>query len=162
MSSIRILIILIFTIVAGCRVPSIDHALKKYNLESVPYIKVSTILTEQPYLIIDAREKEEYMVSHIPGALWVGYKTFQMESLNERFPKDTSIVVYCSVGVRSEDIGEQLMEQGFTDVHNLYGGIFEWKNLGGPVVDSLEKDTENVHAYSKYWSHLLTEANKVY
>lgn len=135
---------------------------KKYNQESVPYIEVSKIVAKKPFLIIDTREKEEYMVSHIPGALWVGYETFKIESLEERFPKDTSIVVYCSVGVRSEDIGEQLTEHGFTDVYNLYGGIFEWKNLGRSVVDSLENDTENVHAYSKFWGHLLTDANKVY
>lgn len=162
MYSTRILVILIFVTVTNCRVPTIDHALNKYNQGSVPYIEVSTILAEPSYLIVDTREKEEYLVSHIPGALWVGYETFKMESLEDRYPKDTSIVVYCSVGVRSEDIGELLIEKGFTDVQNLYGGIFEWKNRGAIVVDSLEEPTENVHAYSKFWGHLLTEANKVY
>ena len=162
MSSSRILIILIFALVMGCRQPSIDQALKTYNRGSVPYIEASSFLAEQPCLIFDTREKEEYMVSHIPGALWVGYSTFEMDSLKRHYPKDTTIVVYCSVGIRSENIGEELIEHGFTDVHNLYGGIFEWKNLGRPVVDSLGNDTENVHAYSKYWGHLLTQANKVY
>jgi rhodanese-related sulfurtransferase len=111
---------------------------------------------------MDAREEEEYKVSHIPGAHWVGYSTFEIDSLEQRVPKDTSIVIYCSVGIRSEDIGERLLERGFTDVHNLYGGIFEWKNSGGLVVDSVGNQTENVHAYSKYWDHLLTQANKVY
>jgi len=162
MSAIRVLTILILTIATACREPSIDSALKKYNRESVPYIKVSEIIPEQQNFIMDAREEEEYKVSHIPGAHWVGYSTFEIDSLEQRVPKDTSIVIYCSVGIRSEDIGERLLERGFTDVHNLYGGIFEWKNSGGLVVDSVGNQTENVHAYSKYWDHLLTQANKVY
>ena len=41
------------------------------------------------------------------------------------------IIVYCSIGVRSEDIGEKLKELGYTKILNLYGGIFDWKNKGG-------------------------------
>ncbi len=162
MSAIRVLIFLILTIATGCRQTSIESALKKFNRETVPYIKVSEIIPKQKSFIMDAREEEEFKVSHIPGAHWVGYSTFEIESLEQLLPKDTSIVIYCSVGVRSEDIGERLLDRGFTDVRNLYGGIFEWKNRGGLVVDSLGNNTENVHAYSKYWGHLLTKANKVY
>ena len=76
--------------------------------------------------------------------------------------QEKRIVVYCAVGVRSEDIGEILLASGYSEVKNLYGGIFEWKNQGRIVIDSLKKETENVHAYSKYWGRLLTRANKVY
>ncbi len=162
MSYIKALIILVLTLSTSCREASIDSALKKYNKESVPYIKVSQISPEVEYLFMDAREEEEFEVSRIPGAFWVGGSTFKIDSLNQHLSKDTRIVVYCSVGVRSEDLGEELLERGFTDVHNLYGGIFEWKNSGGAVVDSSGNFTENVHAYSKYWGHLLTEAKKVY
>ena len=137
--------------------------LKRYNEGTVPYIKAEELVKHENYIILDTREKEEYDVSRIPGAVWAGYKKFNLYQLKSQLTEqDTSIVVYCSVGVRSEDIGEDLIEAGYSDVRNLYGGIFEWKNKGFKVVDSSGQSTENVHAYSKYWGKLLTEANKVY
>ncbi len=147
----------------GCANRNIDKALNTFNNNSVPYISVKELSGMRSAVVLDTREKLEYEVSHIPGASWVGHRSFALERLESLVPnKDTSIVVYCSIGVRSEDIGEVLMENGYTDVQNLYGGIFQWKNLGFEVVDPEGNVTENVHAYSKYWGKLLTEANKVY
>jgi 3-mercaptopyruvate sulfurtransferase SseA len=72
------------------------------------------------------------------------------------------IVVYCSLGVRSEDIAEQLKKEGYTNVYNLFGGIFEWKNSNHKVYDNKEEPTENVHAFSKKWSKWLLKGNKIY
>jgi len=71
-------------------------------------------------------------------------------------------VVYCSIGVRSEDIGEKLMDAGYNNVTNLYGGIFEWKNKGNQVYDTLGNETERVHAFNKHWGKLLSKGEKVY
>ncbi|MEL6718853.1 MAG: rhodanese-like domain-containing protein, partial [Bacteroidota bacterium] len=68
---------------------------------------------------------------------------------------------YCSVGYRSEKISEQLLEAGFKDVSNLYGGIFEWKNQDHEVVDE-KGATEKVHAYDRVWGFWLKEGKKVY
>jgi predicted sulfurtransferase len=60
--------------------------------------------TQLPNLVyLDAREKEEFDVSHIKGAIFVGYANFDMMNLPV-FNKETAIVVYCSVGYRSEKI----------------------------------------------------------
>lgn len=163
MRDAKILVITVLILLLSCAETSIDSALRKYNKGTVPYITVAELAGNDQYLILDAREKEEYNVSHIPGALWVGYDSFTTKNLGTVSQQaDTSLVVYCSVGVRSEDIGERLIKNGFTDVKNLYGGIFEWKNQGMTVIDSAENSTQNVHAYSKYWGNLLTDANKVY
>lgn len=70
--------------------------------------------------------------------------------------------MYCSLGIRSEHIAEKLKKRGYTSVYNLYGGIFEWKNKDYKVYDSNEKETDNIHAYSKAWSKWLKKGNKVY
>ena len=70
--------------------------------------------------------------------------------------------MYCSLGVRSEDIGEQLKKAGYTNVFNLYGGIFEWKNKGFSVYNNDETLTENVHVCNAYWSQWLLKGNKIY
>ena len=157
------LLLLIYLLFFSCSDFSIDGVLKKYNEGTVPYISIEELANSENPIILDTREKGEFDVSHIPGALWVGDKEFKLDRIKSQIStSDTTIVVYCSVGVRSEDIGEKLLKAGYSDVRNLYGGIFEWKNNGHIVVDSTGSDTEKVHAYSKYWGKLLTDANKVY
>jgi rhodanese-related sulfurtransferase len=65
--------------------------------------------------------------------------------------KNTPIVVYCSIGVRSEKIGE-LIKVRIQNVYNLYGGIFEYKNEEEKVVNNQNKVTDSVHTYNKRWS----------
>ncbi len=70
--------------------------------------------------------------------------------------------MYCSVGVRSERVGEKLQQAGFKNVRNLYGGIFAWKNKGYVVYNQQNEPTDSVHAYNRYWGQWLTKATKVY
>lgn len=141
----------------------ISRTLKQLNKESVPYISVDGLSQNSDVILLDTRKKEEYDVSHLENAIWVGYKEFEIDSVLSRIPENNSeIVVYCSIGVRSEDIGEKLMKAGYSNVSNLYGGIFEWKNEGKIVYDTLGNETERVHAFNKHWGKLLTEGEKVY
>ena len=114
-------------------------------------------------ILLDTRELKEYEVSHLKDALYVGYDEFNLKNTTKQLNnKDQMIVVYCSLGVRSEDIAEQLKKEGYTNVYNLFGGIFEWKNNNHKVYDNKEEPTENVHAFSKKWSKWLLKGNKIY
>ncbi|MGY6543783.1 rhodanese-like domain-containing protein [Arthrospiribacter ruber] len=117
------------------------------------------ILTEE-VLFLDTREISEFEVSHIKDAKWVGYDTFSLNAISE-IPKNKDIVVYCSIGARSQEIGKKLKEAGYQNVYNLYGGIFHWVNEGHPVFDEHGK-TNRVHAYSKTWGIWLNKGDKVY
>lgn len=113
-----------------------------------------------PPLLLDVRTPAEYRVSHLRGARFVNadsIATAQFTGLDRRQP----VVVYCSVGVRSERLGERLHALGFGNVRNLYGGLFEWVNEGYPVVDSAGSTT-NVHPYSPLWSPWLRRGRKTY
>ena len=111
-------------------------------------------------VLLDTRSEAEYQVSHLAGARFVNYDTFDPKQLKD-VPKDAPIVVYCSVGYRSERVGEKLKQAGYTNVQNLYGGIFEWVNQGYPVYNAKGK-TEKVHAYSHSWGLWLRKGEKVY
>lgn len=113
------------------------------------------------YFVLDTRESKEYAVSHIPGAVDAGYDHFDPKIVAD-ITKDQPILVYCSVGYRSERIGEKLKSMGYTKVYNLYGGIFDWKNKGNTVVDPSGKPTEKVHTYNFQWSQWLISGQKVY
>ncbi|MFK7832024.1 MAG: rhodanese-like domain-containing protein [Winogradskyella sp.] len=143
---------------------SIKKLLKKFNTESVPYMSVEELaMPKTDAILLDSRELNEFNVSHLEDAIHVGYDHFNLATVTEALP-DTSqtIIVYCSLGIRSEDIAEQLKKAGYTNVYNLFGGIFEWKNKDFPVFDSEEKETDNVHAFSKDWSKWLLKGIKIY
>ena len=142
---------------------SIPEVLDRFNSGSVEYILPENLLGYEGAFLLDTREKKEFATSHLKDAKWVGYEDFDLSRVQSIVPnKKTPIVVYCSVGVRSEDIGEKLKKAGYSNVKNLYGGIFQWKNEGYPVFNSLQKETQKVHAYSKFWGELLTNAEKIY
>lgn len=128
---------------------------------SVPEISVAEAARDSAgILFLDAREPREFEVSHLAGALPVGYDHFDLQSV-QQVPRDQRIVVYCSVGYRSEKITERLRAAGFTNVANLYGGIFEWVNQGHSVVDD-KGPTQQVHAFDKTWGVWLRRGKKVY
>ena len=155
-------VLLTFVFLTVCGQRTIAGVLDRYNSGAVDYITVAE-LTQITPILLDAREQEEFEVSHLEGAIWSGHKTFSMDSIQNRIPnKHSPIVVYCSIGVRSEDIAQKLVKAGYTDVSNLYGGIFQWKIDGNPVYDSTGVQTEKVHAFSKYWGKLLPNAEKVF
>ncbi len=122
---------------------------------------LSAILDSNKIVLLDARSIEEYEVSHIKGAKFVDYDSFSPDMVNG-IDKDEEVVVYCSIGYRSEKIGEKLKEMGYTNVLNLYGGIFDWKNSGHEVVHGPDIVTDSVHTYNKNWSRWLYKGIKVY
>ena len=95
----------------------------------VTAISVSDLQKMKEVLLLDAREEEEFAVSHIPGAVHIGYNHWSKEAV-KNINMEKKIVVYCSVGYRSEKIGKKLKDLGFENVYNLYGSIFEWANQG--------------------------------
>lgn len=134
--------------------------LKSLLSHSVPEITVEKARNEKNVLFLDAREPAEYAVSHLQNAIFTGYDHFSMPAVAQ-IAKDTPIIVYCSVGYRSEKIAEKLISAGFTNVSNLYGGIFEWVNEDQPVFDD-QGTTRKVHAYNRTWGIWLKKGKKVY
>ncbi|WP_298237794.1 rhodanese-like domain-containing protein [uncultured Algibacter sp.] len=143
---------------------SIDKLLKQYNDNSVPYITVQELaMPKTNAIILDSRELIEYKTSHLKNAIHVGYDNFSIDSLQKKIPnKNSRIVVYCSVGIRSESIADSLKLAGYNQVENLFGGIFEWKNNNFPVYNIEEKETDSIHTFSKTWSKWLKKGVKVY
>ena len=143
----------------------LNQLLKKHNTKNVPYISVETLaLPNTKTILLDARETDEFKVSHLKNAIHVGYNNFKLSETTQKLPDDkgTKIVVYCSLGIRSETIAHKLIKEGYTNVYNLYGGIFEWKNANFKVQDTLGNNTEKIHTFNKRWSKWLLKGEKVY
>jgi rhodanese-related sulfurtransferase len=123
---------------------------------TVPLMSVNELLNNKDkFIIFDAREKAEFDVSHIPDAIYLGYSDFNADNI-KNIPKEKNIVIYCSIGYRSEKIGEKMLRLGYKNVYNLYGSIFEWANEKYPLVSSNGKTTYTIHSYNKSWSKWVT------
>ena len=150
--------------VPACGQKTFDEKMKSLYKNTVPTIKsdeLKLLKEKGEVYVLDTREAEEFKVSHIPGARLVGYDEFNKEFLSD-IPKDAQVVVYCSVGYRSERIGEKMQKMGFENVNNLYGGIFDWKNQGNTVNNLNQLPTDSVHTYNRNWSQWLYNGVKVY
>lgn len=145
----------------GQKNTDLDEELKTLYKNTVPIVSMEDAEGWSSAVLLDTREPNEFEVSHIPNARCVGYDDFEMSSLDGVSKEDT-VIVYCSVGYRSERIGEKLQEAGFKHVYNLYGGIFNWKNHDGTVVNNSNNPTEKVHTYNQSWSRFLKKGEKVY
>lgn len=104
-----------------------------------------------PPLLVDVRETNEFVVSHLRGALNLS----SLSSIQAARPLDNRpVVVYCSVGYRSSALAEKLQRAGLTNVVNLEGSIFAWANEGRPLYRGTNEVRE-VHGYSSKWRQLL-------
>jgi rhodanese-related sulfurtransferase len=162
-------LILIFSLLIGLQSTAqrenFHEMLKTYYKNTIPTLKPADlyqkILSGEKIYILDTRETKEFEVSHIKNAIHVGYTNFDLK-ITDKLDKNTPVIVYCTIGARSEEIGTKIKKIGFKDVYNLYGGLIYWKNQGYPVIDSNDKPTQKVHVYSKEWGKWLKKGIAVY
>jgi|TARA_B110000908_G_scaffold120812_1_gene141587 rhodanese-related sulfurtransferase len=136
----------------------IEDALKKMLKGTVPVISTDqladSINSRTDWIILDSRELAEFEISHLSNAIWVGHLDFSLSRVAD-ISKVTKIAVYCSIGVRSENIAGKLLSYGFSNVWNVYGGIFTWANEHKTLVADNQQPTLDVHGYDKNWAKLL-------
>ena len=82
--------------------------------------------SESGYIILDAREQDEYDEGHIPGAILIPYGEIADRAEKELPDKDQLILVYCRSGRRSKIAAEELVKLGYTNVKE-FGGIIDWE-----------------------------------
>ena len=85
----------------------------------------------RPALILDVRERDEFMRARIDGCLFI-----PMSQLGARLfevPEDRPVLVICASGSRSVNVVGHLLASGWTDVANVAGGISTWERMGLPV-----------------------------
>jgi len=136
--------------------PAFDTKISRTISFTVPVISPEELKQMEEVHIFDTRKEKEYDISHIPDAQYLGYNDFDEARLGG-IAKDSPIVVYCSIGYRSEKIGEKLKKLGYNNVYNLYGSIFEWINQDNEVVDKDGQVTSKVHTYNRNWSQWVDE-----
>ncbi|MEE9190082.1 MAG: rhodanese-like domain-containing protein [Candidatus Neomarinimicrobiota bacterium] len=95
------------------------------------------LIQESEPLILDVRTLWEYERIHLESAvlLPLGKLVTEIDELREKFT-DRNIVVYCQSGNRSETAAKLLVENGFSRIFNVRGGLKAWSVNNYPVVIS--------------------------
>ncbi len=102
--------------------------------------------------VLDVRTAGEYGSGHIKNALQVDWNN--KTQFNERIQyvdKKRPVYVYCQGGPRSAAVAEWMLENGFTKVMDLKGGMIAWKKAGKPVEG---KSNEKQLTTEEYWSSI--------
>ncbi|MDQ1711607.1 MAG: hypothetical protein QOE45_1057 [Frankiaceae bacterium] len=88
-------------------------------------------VTEETWLL-DVREDDEWAAGHPPNAVHIPMSGL-LPHVAE-VPKDRDVVVVCKVGGRSAQVTAYLLQQGWTTVRNLDGGVVSWVAAGRDLV----------------------------
>ena len=104
--------------------------------------------------LLDAREAEEFAVSHLAGAVWADPRSSGREA-SEKCPPGRAVVVYCSAGYRSAILARRLIGAGTPAVYNLEGSIFAWANEGRPL-EANGVPVKTAHPYNRAGAILLS------
>lgn len=99
--------------------------------EQISVETVHQIKDQDDVFVIDVREQDEYDQWHIPGVTLMPMSTFQ-ENMDQ-LPTDKEILVTCNSGNRSGQVTDFLLQNGYTNVHNMEGGIVAWDKAGFEV-----------------------------
>lgn len=146
---------------------SFDQMALKNGRGKAPFAKYEHVQKwekeKKKIVFLDTREKNEFNVSHLKNAVWIGYDNFKLDDAKKQISNADVVVCYCSVGYRSAKIADRLINAKVSPkVYNLYGGIFYWVNNGHDVFTNENVKTNKVHAYSQKWGKWLVKGVKVY
>jgi len=75
-------------------------------------------------VLLDVREPYEYSLCHLESSTLIPVE--ELDTRLGELKRDSEIVVYCHVGIRSATAVRLIRQAGFSNVRNLQGGIDEW------------------------------------
>lgn len=98
---------------------------KKEDTSNIEPIKItaeqmSETFKDKTYVIIDVRQDYEYNKEHVLDA--VNIPLGEIETITQKYAKDTNIILYCRSGNRSNQAALKLIELGYKNIYDL-GGI---------------------------------------
>jgi UPF0176 protein len=109
-------------------VPGVD--VREHTAEHVAPQAFNTLLNDPAVAVLDVRNRYETEIGSFAGAEDPGTASFREfpEYVAERFgaDRDQPVAMFCTGGIRCEKASAYLVEQGFTKVYQLDGGILRY------------------------------------
>lgn len=99
-------------------------------MPGVPEVSVaeahSRMQGPNPPRLIDVRESDEYETARIPGAELLPLSQWPAIASEKLTDREQPLLIHCHHGGRSARAADFLLRNGYTNVHNVAGGIDAW------------------------------------
>jgi rhodanese-related sulfurtransferase len=83
-------------------------------------------------VMLDVRPEYELgRLFDVEQIIYCPYK--EIEAHLTELPKDEPLIIADAVGLRSKEVCQFLLDNGFVKIYNLAGGIADWERMGYPV-----------------------------
>lgn len=101
-----------------------------YNFKEVD---VDFVANADPHSIhlIDVRTDAEVARGVIQGAKHIPLHLLPFHA--DEIPTDKPVIIYCNSGARSAQACAFMAARGYTNMHNMVGGILAWARSGRPL-----------------------------
>ncbi len=93
--------------------------------------ELATGLPAERPLLVDVRERDEFASERVEGAALIPISEF-VARFGE-LPKNRPLLMLCAAGSRSSSATMYLLQNGWTDVRNVAGGMIAWRQAGLPI-----------------------------
>lgn len=101
-----------------------------YNFKEVDVDYLASVDLNSIHLL-DVRTDAEVSRGVIEGAIHLPLHLIPMRG--DDIPKDKPVIIYCNSGARSAQACAFMAAKGYTNMHNLSGGIMAWMRAGKPL-----------------------------
>jgi len=104
------------------------------KLKLVSPAELTLLVNREDATVLDIRSSDDFKRGHITGArnLPLAQLKTQISSLENQ--KAAPIIVVCQVGMSAQGAARQLLDNGFSRVMVLAGGMNKWTEASLPVV----------------------------
>ena len=103
------------------------------GIQEVDSIAATQLINHKNALVLDVREQSEYDAGHILNSKLIPVgKLLERVGELEKY-RERPVIAVCRTGQRSASACAVLGKQGFTQVHNLNGGVMAWQKAGLPL-----------------------------
>jgi len=103
------------------------------ELEEISPIRAK-LMVRNGSLLVDVREKDEVEALAYDVENIINIPLSELENRMSEIPKDKHLILACRSGKRSKRAANILIENGYTNVANLDGGILAWQEKNLEVV----------------------------
>ena len=86
--------------------------------------EVNDFIKDNNITILDIRDEESFTESHIPSA--IHFSGNNMDEIIENSNHEDNILIYCYVGISSQNVAQHFCDLGFKNIYNLEGGYKEF------------------------------------
>jgi len=100
------------------------------------------LINHKNALVVDVRTEKEYREGHVMNALHIPLGMLDDRIQELQAYKNDVVVMVCRTGARSAQAATRLKKQGFTNVHNIGGGMLAWERVKLPTTTKVGKPPE--------------------